>query len=1160
MSLERLEPIEIINIDVLGPYKYPKLVHDGYMYHFHKKCSHHLRWKCNRVFSMKCPAVLKTNLDMLNLKYITVDHEHVHGNDIDFIEAIKVKLDVHRNSTYYKRSTCYKRNDMDRSGYKSNGVDSFGKEMYFPENVLNNKIARFCATKNQIFFIDPLDLDTKNGNTKKCEEIIKNNNSKDTSINFENFPCDSLKPKENQNQIQFKNSKNGMIEDQTNNSSFNEELKECEPIYNTRSKKKLNDIQNNASTLFTSTQEEKNILTSNTYKETNNLTTNTRKIKNTKKKSNDCEKIVSPKVKLKNHTSKFTNKNLPTVTDTPMIISTPTILTTTINNLPITKNRFTTTNASTIINTPTIISTLIDKSIVTSTPTISTSETISTSLILPEEIICTPTITCIPRIIDTPTFTSTPIILPDKITSTSTILPDKIISISTITSTPTIISTSTITNTPTILPEEIICTPTILPDEILSTSTITSTPIIIDTPTITSASIILTPKTISTPKNFTHEVINTTTVTSTSAIISTPTFKSTYTVVGTTTIENSPAILSTSTILTSTIKSTPIVTSVPSVNITHTTKRRVNKSIDNEDDVIIINSSDDDNDDDDDGFISDFNEIVRRNDKLNNEINNVKLMGDDINVLMYCKKNWPSVLDKLSDPLTGIKVFEGILFNKFLIQMMERNHRTKRKIQVLKYYSNRWKLKFNRLALKINTLLNSTRRDNNRRLIDIQNRNKKNTTLCTNIGVKITPENLKTSKLCQKSLNSKNKYLFKSGSDIMTSKSEGISKKLFSTLEIVDLIKEIPGDTTISRISSKPFNSKENYLTQFNYSIEISQPKITESIKNGISASNTIITSLLSPTSLKRKISNLIRNNTSIELTKSKVKKCNKSSSLESIDLTMDSSPDMMASRLGPELLNSQITNSTQYNTATEMTESSITECHEPSTSALIDLTETDPPVITNSRLSNEKYIFTKYNKGPYVIPSFPISSDISSNIPTCSSSSMNAVTSLNNDLVLNNADNPASNTDDSSKIELLVLGKNNRMYFVNSKVMNSHDYLRPRTLKTIFKTGLNKPIMKRSVILPFALRKQVKTNSNTSTQLDKRNKLDTSVIPVQTKTPLPDVICESTQIINGINSKNTIQSYYSHNQSQSSNQIKSVPKAIPLLPSKVVNDFSNEV
>jgi hypothetical protein len=95
-------PLEIIETKILKPFKYPRVVHEGYLYHFHKKCSRHLRWKCNRVYSLKCPAVIRTNLDILNPQCIAVDHEHVHGNDLVAIEQLKLKLRLHQTSTSFK--------------------------------------------------------------------------------------------------------------------------------------------------------------------------------------------------------------------------------------------------------------------------------------------------------------------------------------------------------------------------------------------------------------------------------------------------------------------------------------------------------------------------------------------------------------------------------------------------------------------------------------------------------------------------------------------------------------------------------------------------------------------------------------------------------------------------------------------------------------------------------------------------------------------------------------------------------------------------------------------------------------------------------------------------------------------------------------------------
>jgi len=61
-------------------------------------------------------------------------------------------------------------------------------------------------------------------------------------------------------------------------------------------------------------------------------------------------------------------------------------------------------------------------------------------------------------------------------------------------------------------------------------------------------------------------------------------------------------------------------------------------------------------------------------------------------------------------------------------------------------------------------------------------------------------------------------------------------------------------------------------------------------------------------------------------------------------------------------------------------------------------------------------------------------------------------------------------------------------------------------------------------------------------------------------KTLLPDVVYEVTQIMNTIYCKKNIKSNHSHDQHQSSNQIKYVLKAIPLLLSKIIIDFLNKL
>ncbi|XP_060845890.1 putative leucine-rich repeat-containing protein DDB_G0290503 [Rhopalosiphum padi] len=307
----------------------------------------------------------------------------------------------------------------------------------------------------------------------------------------------------------------------------------------------------------------------------------------------------------------------------------------------------------------------------------------------------------------------------------------------------------------------------------------------------------------------------------------------------------------------------------------HTIERCMNKSIDYEDDIIIIS----DNEDND----SNFNFCEVDNEEVNNEINEInKIDLKDYESMIFTdlKKNWPTILKKMSDPLTGNKVFESILLNKLLFRMVHGNAKTKKKIYQSRISINHWKTKFKCLSHQIRTLVNSTKSDKNTKLLNIQDKNVKDTTLCSNIGVDkqandidikkkvstelksdITPDNLKTSKLCQQSLKSKNKYLSESDSDIMTSKSEEIKTNKSSTPVKADLIKDIPTDLTIT---------EQNNLTQSYSDIKINQSKDNESNELFTPVSDVTTALELSPKSLKRKICYLIQNNTSIEITKPK--------------------------------------------------------------------------------------------------------------------------------------------------------------------------------------------------------------------------------------------------------------------------------------------------
>lgn len=94
--------LEVVDTRLLKPYKYPRIVYKGYLFHFHKSCKNHYRWKCNRVYSMNCQAVIQTSLDMERPKLIKFDHHHIHEEDTDSIFELKMKILAHRNTSKFQ--------------------------------------------------------------------------------------------------------------------------------------------------------------------------------------------------------------------------------------------------------------------------------------------------------------------------------------------------------------------------------------------------------------------------------------------------------------------------------------------------------------------------------------------------------------------------------------------------------------------------------------------------------------------------------------------------------------------------------------------------------------------------------------------------------------------------------------------------------------------------------------------------------------------------------------------------------------------------------------------------------------------------------------------------------------------------------------------------
>jgi len=108
------------------------------------------------------------------------------------------------------------------------------------------------------------------------------------------------------------------------------------------------------------------------------------------------------------------------------------------------------------------------------------------------------------------------------------------------------------------------------------------------------------------------------------------------------TIESIPTTISTPK-----IKSTPIIKSLSSIKMAHTIESMNIKSIDYENDIIFI--SDDEDDDSNFNFKNEIkNEIY--------EINKIDLKDYESMIFTDLKKNWPTILKKMSDPLTGNKV------------------------------------------------------------------------------------------------------------------------------------------------------------------------------------------------------------------------------------------------------------------------------------------------------------------------------------------------------------------------------------------------------------------------------------------------------------------------------------------------------------------------
>ncbi|XP_060865118.1 rhoGEF domain-containing protein gxcJ-like [Metopolophium dirhodum] len=980
--------LEVIDSRLMKPYKYPRIVYKGYLFHYHKSCNHHIRWKCNRVYSMNCQAVLRTSLDVERPKLIQFDHEHQHEDDTDSIFELKMKIMAHRNTSKFQNNTMFKSKNglielkiavedipanfkmlKPKNGYADINVDEEDKP---------NKLVTFCASYDQHFFVQPLDPDYEHRYTGEREQIIKNKNI--------NKSVDIESPK-----IRI-----------TRNTS--KQKKDSGPDYE-----------------HTYTGEHEQI------------------IKN--KNINKSVDIESPKIRITRNTSKQKKDSGPDY-----------------------EHRYTGEHEQIIKNKN------INKSVDIESPKIritrNTSKQKKIDMNNLENDITENSIRCSSFNDKIKKFNKGH---EKKLRKKQNLIVSKkkknheqMNECTLLTKTDTEKNASN-TNTDKKINNKTINTS----DEKKSLICIINK----NNNTLTCSN---TYEEINLSTSITHKKTNTLT---TNILTSNEHNKINMLTTNNKTSKEKNAFLSNKNKDESTFTGTNTPTIVTSkINITPSIKSCMNKRIGVEDDIRNI-----DND-------SDQNHTDHR-DGEPNYVNSVK----DNTISIYCKENWPTILDKLSDPLKGIKVFESILFNKACTLMMRQSTKNKLHIDKIKGLNVNWKLKFECLAFKMKKIIESTKCYTNTRHTGIQNQNKMDITLSINIGVGEKENNSGVNKI-----------------DIKTTKHKEIQTNIPSTPVIADLIKNIPLSTTVSilspksvkinkrnltesdpcitrtkakikktqhssipnfdhmnvhippdttalRISPKSFYTKQNNLTQFDSGIKMTQSKTIESneqstlvstnvcrnpqnstqydqeIEISVNYPQAITTSGLCNYSLSNQKTISTQHNTDIKKTKSKIME----STPAYIDLTVNSPPDMRNSSVSPNMLNGQ-SSLTQCNTQLE--------CNEPSTSASIDL-----PV---------NNIFTQYNNGIKVISSPSMSTDLSSNSPTFSSPSLRAIIPNGNPALLG-----------QQNVEVLVVQKDSQLSTMKSNRIKQAHWKSPKNL-TMFTQST---MLHENACLPVAVKRALK-------------------------------------------------------------------------------------
>jgi len=300
---------------------------------------------------------------------------------------------------------------------------------------------------------------------------------------------------------------------------------------------------------------------------------------------------------------------------------------------------------------------------------------------------------------------------------------------------------------------------------------------------------------------------------------------------------------------------------------------------------------------------------------------------------------------------------------------------------------------------------------------------------------------------------------------------------------MADLIKDIPPSTTVSILSPGSLKSNKRNLTESDTCITRSKAKIIKTQHSSIPnidhmdvhiPSGTTV-SRISPKLFYTKQNNLTQSDSGIKMTRSKTIESNEHYTLVSTNVCPNT---QMLTQYDPEIETSEITKSNMIENGQSSLTQSNTQivCYAPSSLASIDSTVNNLPIMMNS--SNAKNIFTQCNNGIKIISSTSMSTDISSNIPTFSSSSLRAITPNSNSVLLGRPN-----------IEVLVVGKDARLSTVNASRMKRKRWSSPRSLR-IVPSNISIMSSHQKAVLPVAIKRASKPNLSSLSKYPMLNKL----------------------------------------------------------------------